>query len=298
MSTNNSNSTIKNYHPIPFPLIWLGRLLQKVSKSLAAAYSRFFFMTPRRYHPPKVEQQWMALAKQWKMEIKGINKTVCIYRWGDPRARPILLVHGWSGRATQFVSMGKTLLDQGYQILAFDAPAHGCSPGRKTLMFDFIEIINTLANQFGPFHAIVGHSLGGIAALNAVGNFKVPTNYLVTIGIPDSIERIFYRFTRLLGLHDDIAQINIDYLERIYNVDIHHLSGSFIASRLQIPALIVHDYDDREVPYTEALSIANSSSHCQLLLTHGLGHRRILHDKEVIRQIIKFLENQNVDPNK
>jgi hypothetical protein len=46
------------------------------------------------------------------------------------------------------------LLKQGYSI-SFDAPAHGKSPGKTTIMVDFITTILEIDKQFGPFDAAI-----------------------------------------------------------------------------------------------------------------------------------------------
>ena len=293
MNQQKSKNQTANIYPVPKPIVWTGRFLQIFSGKLAAAYSRYFFMLPQRHRMKPAEKQWRDQARQWDMEVKSIGKTVRMYQWGDQGPR-VLLAHGWSGRGTQFTRLGQALLDKGYQVIAFDAPAHGQSTGKRTLMLHFIETIKTADAQHGPFHAIIGHSMGGIAALNAVGSHGVKPAYLVTIGIPDSIKRIFFQFAQVMGLKPVIAQYNIDYLAKVYGTDIDRLAGSYNAQKTDVSTLIIHDRDDKEVPYTEAQSIAAKLPNGQLLLTQSMGHRRILHDKKVIEKILYFLEGKKV----
>jgi alpha-beta hydrolase superfamily lysophospholipase len=42
------------------------------------------------------------------------------------------------GRGTQLFKIADELLKQGYSTISFDAPAHGKSPGKTTIMVDFI----------------------------------------------------------------------------------------------------------------------------------------------------------------
>ena len=287
-------------YPIPKPIIWLGRLLQFFSKDLAAGYSRIFFMRPIRHKMKPAEKRWKEQAERSEIEVPSIGKRIHVYRWGDPEAPKVLIAHGWSGRGTQFIDLSRKLLDAGYQVYAFDAPAHGDSGTKRTLMLEFIESIREMDRRFGPFDAIVGHSMGGIAALNAVGRFGMKTGRLVTVGIPDSIKKIFYQFAEIMGLKPIIAEKNIDYLAQVYGTDIDHLAGSYNASLTDIPVLVVHDRKDKEVPYTEAEAIVQHLKNGKLLLTEGFGHRRILRNPEVIDQIVHYirtgeLRNENQD---
>jgi pimeloyl-ACP methyl ester carboxylesterase len=58
---------------------------------------------------------------------------------------------------------------------------------------------------------------------------------------------------------------------------------------LGIPALIIHDRDDADVPCADGQAVAQAAN-AELLITQGLGHRRILRDKEVITRTIDFID--------
>jgi hypothetical protein len=50
------------------------------------------------------------------------------------------------GRGTQLFKIADELLKQGYSTISFDAPAHGKSPGKTTIMVDFIYIFRNESN--------------------------------------------------------------------------------------------------------------------------------------------------------
>jgi len=60
------------------------------------------------------------------------------------------------------------------------------------------------------------------------------------------------------------------------------------------PALIVHDLDDREVPWEEGERYARYWPSSHLLSTTGLGHNRILGDTAVIGGVLDFLRGECV----
>ena len=47
------------------------------------------------------------------------------------------------------------------------------------------------------------------------------------------------------------------------------------------PVLVLHDMDDRDVLYADALRMARAGNHVELFTTSGLGHRRILKSGEI-----------------
>jgi pimeloyl-ACP methyl ester carboxylesterase len=52
--------------------------------------------------------------------------------------------------------------------------------------------------------------------------------------------------------------------------------------------LIIHAPDDKEVPVREARAYAACAPNARLFLADGLGHRRILADREVRARIASF----------
>ena len=62
-----------------------------------------------------------------------------------------------------------------------------------------------------------------------------------------------------------------------------------VAPRLAAKALVIHDRDDRMMPWTQGAKVAQSWPGAQLMLTDGLGHGRILRDERVSRAAAQFI---------
>ncbi|MDJ0568985.1 MAG: alpha/beta hydrolase [Pleurocapsa sp. MO_192.B19] len=72
------------------------------------------------------------------------------------------------------------------------------------------------------------------------------------------------------------------------------MSADKRVANLRIPALLFHDRHDRQTPLQESEAIAISWQDSQLIVTEGLGHQRILRDKQVIQQTVNFIKEQNI----
>jgi hypothetical protein len=55
--------------------------------------------------------------------------------------------------------------------------------------------------------------------------------------------------------------------------------------------LIVHDKDDRTIPYMDSKILSDKKDHIYLHTTEGLGHKRILKDNNVIEVIMTYVLN-------
>jgi pimeloyl-ACP methyl ester carboxylesterase len=63
------------------------------------------------------------------------------------------------------------------------------------------------------------------------------------------------------------------------------------ARRLRTPLLVVHDMKDTEVPIAHGRVYARAPN-ARLLVSDGLGHRRILRDRHVVSVSVRFIAEQ------
>lgn len=273
---------------IPKAIILTGKFLSFISLKLAMRFAARLFTTPLRHRLPKREMQMEAQSRQTIIKIPGINKEINVYEFGES-PKKILLVHGWSGRGTQLVKIAEALLAKGYSTVSFDAPAHGKSPGKTTLMPEFIAGILEVDRIYGPFEAAVGHSLGGMSLLNAIRKgFYVKR--LVTIGSGDIIKDIMDDFINALQLNPKISDLMRIHFEKKSHETMESYSSYLAAGKIDIPVFVIHDNDDDDVPVKCGIHIHKHLKNGELKITKGLGHRKILGDKEVIEDIVEFIK--------
>ena len=272
---------------IPNILLRSLAVLQKISIPLTVQLTSKLFTTPKKHKIPKRELTMDKKIKQELIFIQKIKKNIMVYHYGKSQKK-ILLVHGWSGRGTQLVKIADMLLDLGYSTISFDAPGHGKSPGKTTLMPEFIESILELEKKFGPFESVIGHSLGGMSILNAIKE-GLPVQKAVIIGSGDSVNDILDDFVAKLKLKSIVAKKMKKLFEKKYQIDMESFSSNVAARKILTPILILHDENDIDVPYTASINIHRHLKNSSLILTKNLGHRKILGDKEVLSEIEKFL---------
>jgi pimeloyl-ACP methyl ester carboxylesterase len=217
---------------------------------------------------------------------------VPVYTWGEGQW-PVLLVHGWRGRAAELTEIVRELRSSDRTVIAFDAPAHGAAGRGKSDIRVFASIIRRLHEQFGDFEAIVAHSFGSPASTLAIRE-GVRAGRLVSIGGVAEMGYLAEHFGRALGLRPR----TIDGLRRRVETrrfrgvpDVWtSLSSTGVPLAADVPLLIVHDSDDPvvEVAQAHALAAAHPQS-STLLVTSGLGHTRILRDNTVLDAIGEFV---------
>lgn len=274
---------------IPQIIILTGKILSYFSPQLLTLFAAKLFTTPVKHTIPKREIEMDTNSTQMLIEIPKINKKVMLYQYGK-NTKKILLVHGWSGRGTQLFKIADAVIEAGFSTISFDAPAHGKSPGRTTIMSEFIEIILEIEKQFGPFEAAVGHSLGGMSLLNSVKK-GLKLKRLAIIGSGDIVQDILDDFTAKLELKPQTSIELSLYFEKKYGDKMDDYSGYKSAKEIAIPVLVIHDKEDDEVPVTAGINIMKHLKNGEIFLTEGLGHRKILGNSAVIEKVVAFINN-------
>lgn len=278
----------KKLDPLPIPkfIIKTGQFLNLFSAKAVVLYAAKLFTTPIKHRIPKRELEMDTNSIQQLISVPSINKSIMVYEYGKSDKK-VLLVHGWSGRGTQLFKIADALLKEGYATVSFDAPAHGKSPGNSSIMLEFIASIFELEKQFGPFEMAIGHSLGGMAVLNAVKS-GFHTDKIVVIGSGDIVQDIIDDFIKKLQLKPEISIKLRDHFENKYDEAMDNYSAFKAAEAIEKPILVVHDENDYEVPVKAGINIHQHVKNGDLLLTQGLGHRKILGDPIVIQKLIDF----------
>ena len=264
------------------------KILEATAPKLAIKFGIRLFTTPIKHKLPKREAEMDAKSTQHPVYINQVGETINVYTLGDS-PKKVLLIHGWSGRGTQLCSIADTLVARGYATVSFDAPAHGKSTGKRSDMTEFVACILQLEQDFGPFEFAIGHSLGAMALLNAIKK-GLTVQKAVTIGSGDIIKDIMDSFWQKIGMNVATGTAMIKRFEKKFGQSINTYSAYIAAQEVQVPVLVIHDEDDDDVPVSAAHHIMEHLPDGTLVITKGLGHRKILGDKAVIKHITTFLQ--------
>lgn len=200
----------------------------------------------------------------------------------------VLALHGWRGRTSQFRPLGAVLAPRGLRLVALDLPGHGGSRGEHATPRQTGELVISLAREFGPVHAAIGHSFGG-AVLGAALALGFRTKRLVLLSSPTHVSRLPVFYARQMGLPERAMPYFIEWLDRDAGRPAAELDLVSTAPGCGIPALLVHDREDAVIPYSEAEALIAVWPELESITTVGKGHRDILAHAEVVKAIADFL---------
>jgi pimeloyl-ACP methyl ester carboxylesterase len=262
------------------------RTVGTVAPGVAARWAETIFCRPPRNEPRAIEEDFLATGTP--EIVQSENQDLAVWVWGQGPA--VILAHGWGSRAGRFSSLARALADNGFKVVLFDAPAHGASKGNQASLPQFASALRAVADAVGPAYGLVGHSLGGAAVSLAMGN-GLTADRAVLLAPPADVVLFSHAFAEHLRIplraHDAMRR----NLESRLQIRWEELHIPTLARRMTVPALIVHDRGDPDVPYAHGEEIARAWPRAELMTTSGLGHRSVVRDPEVIGRTLSFLRD-------
>jgi alpha-beta hydrolase superfamily lysophospholipase len=265
------------------------KMLAVVSKRLAAEKAFDLFCTPfmkSRNRTPSIFEQSEALS----FKLNGL--TVKGFRWNHHKANKVLILHGFGSAAHKFHIYIAPLIAKGYEVLAFDAPAHGTSEGTRINAGDYRDMILSVINQYGPVNGFLAHSFGGIAlSLAMEETAHNPDTRIVLIAPATETTSAVDGAFKMLQINDTAVRREFDSI--IFEKSGHPTEWFSIKRAMQnikANVLWIHDEEDDITPFADALKVkAAAFPNIRFIITKGLGHRKIYTDAAIKNQVIEFL---------
>jgi pimeloyl-ACP methyl ester carboxylesterase len=258
---------------------------ERLVPSLAARWAEEIFFTPPRSRVTARIEARLSTGRRFAVPFH--DREIAAWSWGE--GPTVLLVHGWGSRAAHLGAWVEPLVTAGFRAVAYDAPAHGETPGRQTNLPELATALQTVAAQVGPLRGAIGHSLGGAAVALAMRR-GFDLGRAVLIAVPGDTEIYTSPLARHLRLSRRTVAAVRNRVEKRLGVRWTDFDVRLNATRLTAPALVVHDDADDQVPWEHGAAIARAWPGAVLHTTAGLGHRRILKDPDVIRRAVVFLK--------
>ena len=283
------------------------------------AYKRWF--RTFRHATPKRETDWIKTATQRSIPTPNGQLSILMWRtklMGARIAPKILLIHGWSGRASQMGAFAEPLCELGFDVISVDLPGHGLSSGDTCSMPEAANALFTIEKEEGSIHGVIGHSFGGAVSMLAASE-GLNVNAVVTIGMPKKLSWLLDLYAKYLMLSPAASLRITTLLEKQFGDDIwrrcdfateHIVDGNYeystqASNQLEGPSgysidtekgvtnkkykiLVVHDENDKEVPVKQGYQIAKTQG-ATLHVTTKLGHFRILRNETLINEIADFM---------
>lgn len=270
--------------PIDLPLS-MQRLRETLARVPSPVEAFDMFARPPRVEPARKEATFIETAQRFSVQDAG--DAIAAYAWGSGPV--VALVHGWGGRAVNMCSFIPELLERGFRVVAFDGPGHGDSEGTTCNVLRMSRCLAALQDQEGAFAGVIGHSFGAGGITVALGRGLEAARVVQIAPLVDMVER-FRQWAAAVGMGIDGFREMMLHSDRVYGTGaVQAASGDVIAPALTVPALILHDPEDDEVPFAGALRLVENWRGAMLEEVPKLGHYRIVRSPSVVDRAVSFV---------
>ncbi len=263
------------------------KLLTVFSARKAAEQAFVLFSTPflrsKRKEPPKNAEL---------LSFKLAGHIIKGYRWNHPQPVKVLILHGFGSAAYKFERFVTPLINKGYEVLAFDAPAHGDSDGKTTNAIEYAAMIRKVMDLYGPIERFMAHSFGGIALSLAMEDAPHDANTKIVFIAPatETTAAVDGAFSMLKIKNAAVRKEFDNIIFTISGKETAWFSIRRAVKNIRAAILWIHDEDDDITPLRDALKVKEDNHpNIDFVITKGLGHRKIYHDPAVKKQVISFL---------
>ncbi|MCA0238476.1 MAG: alpha/beta fold hydrolase [Bacteroidetes bacterium] len=271
----------------------LGRSLNALSRMSPAMAGRLtfrLFCSPRRKPMDVQDKNFLLAAQQPMWQAEGMP--ISTYRWeptGEGNGRQVLFLHGWESNSARWRQYIKALRKKGFQVWAFDAPRSGLSGGDRLNVLLFSKVVKQFLEEKGHFYAVVGHSLGGGAAVMSAALLGGPRpEKMVLLAAFAETERVIRDFSGYIGANETVIQRVFHEIERQGGIPIHEYSvAQKITLLSDVQGLVMHDEHDDVAPVEEGRLLAERWG-AAYIETQEHGHR--MQHSSVVRAVRDFLE--------
>ncbi len=253
-------------------------------KAVHKAY--VLFCTPQKGGILPEQEDFLEDAEDEIIRIEDIE--IQTYRW-ESLGETILLVHGWESNTHRWKGLIQKLHKKGYNIIAFDAPAHGNSSGKILNVPLYTKCLQKIVELYRPNH-IMGHSVGGMTTI--FHQYTYPNSEidkLIVLAPPGELARIMKGYQEILKLSPKFMKALDQYFKMKHGYFFKEFSVAKFAKKLTHKGLLIHDKNDDIAPYSEAVAISKTWNGVEFVTTENYGHS--LFFEEVDNMIIDFLKD-------
>ncbi len=220
------------------------------------------------------------------------NRKITGFKWNGSQSKKVLILHGFRSAAHKFEHMVSPLIQKGYEVLAFDAPAHGASEGHQTNVLEYSAMIKKIMDLWGPIDSFIAHSFGGIAVCFALEEMDfIDKKKVVLIAPATETKTAIDILFKILKLKSKAVRKEFDkIILETSGKATEWFSIRRAVKNIKADILWIHDEEDYITPLTDALNVKNDDHpHIQFLITKGLGHQKIYRDTDVNNAVLAFL---------
>lgn len=256
---------------------------QKAAKKAFQIFSTPFYKSKKKY--PAIFER----GEKISFELEGLS--IKGYRFNHPKENKVLIIHGFESSIKNFDRYISPLIRKGYEVIGFDAPAHGKSEGKRIILPMYINTLQQICERYGPINRFISHSFGGLALAHLLEMLPDTENTRAVFMAPATeTTTAIDSFFKFLDLSAEIRAAFDQYIVDNGGVHPSHYSVRRAIKNVHAKILWIHDEEDTLTPVRDVLKVQEDQpANIEFEITAGLGHNKIYRDNKVVKRVVEFL---------
>jgi pimeloyl-ACP methyl ester carboxylesterase len=247
------------------------------------------FCTPLTRHTGR-QPQVFNKAEELELVLNGL--TIRGYRCNAKQDKKALILHGFASSCYKFDKYTELLQKKGYEVLAFDAPAHGRSDGDTVNALEYSHLIKKIYELYGPIDAYIGHSFGGIGVSLALEQIPhdASTKLVLIAPATETSSAVDSALTYLKLRNPSIKKALNNAILKRNGKEASWYSIRRAIKNISASVLWFHDETDMVTPFADAKRVQEDNPpNVKFIFSNGLGHQRIYRAPVTKKAIEDFL---------
>jgi pimeloyl-ACP methyl ester carboxylesterase len=249
-------------------------------------------------YPPKMpvrfqNQQLLDEAEKFSLQVPddyftGKELRFNGFKWGNG-PRKLLITTGWGSKAADFGELIQALRTIGdIEIIAFDAPGNGSSEGELSNLLLFILSVEAIIHQYGEPGIVIGHSLGAMANIMALGRLNIKPGLLVSITPLTRLKENFAATMTAVNVSDAAQEKFFSNFEEIFKTpaDAFNLNEQY-QFNVQLNHRLAYDINDKVAPYPYLNNFLDQHPSIRTRHYPDAGHEKIIKLPALIEDLLR-----------
>lgn len=214
---------------------------------------------------------------------------VGIFHLPERKKPPVIIIcHGFQNTKSErkYIKLARALREDGILVFRFDFEGCGDSEGNprnltmEKEVSDLNSALKTVLNECDADSkriAFVGGSLGGVTESLFIEKFKIPTKTLVFWGQAFNQKALFETWYTKEDI-EALKKLGVIYkgekeIGRDYYFENRNKNYSFLLSKLNLPILLIHGKEDKDVPVEFSKELAKRYKNITLKILSKANHK-------------------------
>jgi len=201
----------------------------------------------------------------WRIDPQGPSRGI------------VVLAHGWSRNRDRMVKRARLFGEMGFTTVIHSARDHGQSTRNHFMnAAKFAEDIEAVLNWIGEPVLLYGHSAGAAGAVIAASRNPGKLRVLFLEGCyartKEALRSLYRNYNLIFGIL--FGPMIVLWMDIFYRFRMDQVSPARLASRLDIPVLIIHGEKDQNFPLHHAWRLRDSfpAGRAVLFVAKGADH--------------------------